>query len=108
MQIEFTKKEKQGWSMEECMKCPVCEYENKIKKENGSREPSYAEYYNHIYDTEFLKGHDNYDAWAGRGDLQKLRFWCESGHAYSLCFGFHKGNIITWWQEEGFDPHRFN
>lgn len=39
---------------------------------------------------------DNYEAsWPGRGDLTVIPFWCESGHKFEICFGFHKGNVTA-------------
>lgn len=38
-------------------------------------------------------GNDNYEAsWGGRGHLTAIPFEGECGHAWELCFGFHKGN----------------
>lgn len=96
MKIEFKNGDSRQHYMEkDVMICPVCDEWRKQK-----------EYCNHIHDTEFISGNDNYEAWYGRGGLHKIRFWCENGHSYSLCFGFHKGSITTWWQIEGFDPHK--
>lgn len=38
---------------------------------------------------------DNYDAWAGRGDCVRIPMWCEDGHNWNFCFGFHKGSTIV-------------
>ena len=65
---------------ETTLKCPVCGYD-----------------YNHVAEP-VIQPTDDYDFWAGRGTLVSLPFWCENGHKYLLCFGFHKGNITTFWK----------
>lgn len=55
--------------------CPVCGFE-----------------YNHFKGFLNVAGNDNYEAWSGgKGDLQSLSFYCENGHKWELCIGFHKG-----------------
>lgn len=48
--------------------------------------------YNHIGEPRKVSGNDNYDAWAGRGDLLVIPFSGECGSEWEMCFGFHKGN----------------
>jgi len=45
-----------------------------------------------------LDGNDNYEAKGDvvRGDVVQIDFYCESGHFYSLFFGFHKGTMFVW------------
>ncbi len=57
------------------IKCPQCGFE-----------------YVHFHAPTLIDGKDNYAAWSGRGDLIVVPFWGECGHAWELCFGFHKGN----------------
>jgi hypothetical protein len=73
------------WDCEgpEALRCPVCGFE-----------------YVHPSSAGIIDGRDNYEAWAGRGDLVLCRFWYESGHVFSLNFGFHKGNTICFWKHE--------
>jgi hypothetical protein len=65
----------------EAVHCPVC-----------------GDSYTHPGEPERIKGRDNYEAWEGRGDLVTVTFWCESGHTFSLNFGFHKGSTICFWE----------
>lgn len=61
------------------VKCPECDHDNV-----------------HFEAPSLIEGHDNYKAgWHGRGDLIAIPFWCENGHTWTLCFGFHKGNTTT-------------
>jgi hypothetical protein len=41
---------------------------------------------------------DDYQAAPGmvRGDVIALPMYCEGGHNFVLCFGFHKGCTFTW------------
>lgn len=55
--------------------CPVC-----------------GDSYAHFSRPAYHAGNDNYEAWIGRGDAIKIFMWCESGHAWTLVIGFHKGN----------------
>lgn len=49
--------------------------------------------YTHVSSAKIVNGNDNYEAgWEGRGDLTVIRFYCEAGHTWELCIGFHKGN----------------
>lgn len=34
---------------------------------------------------------DDYSAWSGRGSCTVIPGWCEDGHRFELCIGFHKG-----------------
>lgn len=52
--------------------------------------------YVHFSGFEHIDGQDDYKAWYGRGDAYKLRFYDEAGGSFSLCFGFHKGNMYAW------------
>ena len=54
--------------------CPVC---------NGR--------YNHKTRIVKRSGHDNYQAWKGRGNLIEIFMHGECGHNWSLSIGFHKG-----------------
>ena len=57
--------------------------------------------YVHLTGTAVIDGQDNYKAgWGGRGDLCRVSFWCENGHVWNLCFGFHKGNLFGFYQYE--------
>ena len=62
------------------IKCPVCDFN-----------------YVHVDKPEHYMN-DDYRAWTGRGELIRIPFSCEQGHAFSLCFGFHKGNVISFWE----------
>ena len=52
--------------------------------------------YVHFSSFEHIEGQDDYKAWSGRGDAYKLHFYDEDGGSFSLCFGFHKGNMSAW------------
>ncbi len=56
------------------IKCPVCNF-----------------HCTHIADPVYKKT-DNYDAWDGRGSAIRVPMYCESGHAWEVLFGFHKGS----------------
>jgi len=43
------------------------------------------------FGTPDLRTSDEYTAWKGRGDALYLPMSCESGHAWMLRIGFHKG-----------------
>lgn len=61
---------------EQNLKCPVCGLE-----------------FVHFDRPLYVEGHDNYEAdWEGKGDLIVIPMWCENGHLWEMCFGFHKGN----------------
>ena len=63
--------------------CPICGFE-----------------YVHFEKPDFIDGKDNHEAgWNGRGNKISILFWCESGHAFRLCFGFHKGNTYFFLQK---------
>jgi hypothetical protein len=72
-----------GWDCEgpEALRCPVS-----------------GDNYVHPLDSETISGHDDYKVWDGRGNLLWVRFWCESGHVFTLNFGFHKGNTTCYWE----------
>ena len=57
--------------------CPFCGFE-----------------YCHITKQEHILGHDNGDAWEGRGDLYLTFFDGECGSFFAHAYGEHKGNII--------------
>ena len=58
--------------------CPVCGY-----------------MFNHMHDVELVPGNDSYEAgWHGRGDLAVISVVGECSHAWELCVGFHKGNLM--------------
>ena len=46
---------------------------------------------NHIGEPRTVGGKDDYEAWAGRGDLLVIPFSGECGSEWEICFGFHKG-----------------
>ena len=59
-------------------KCPVC-----------------GEHYLHFDDPKVIDGKDDYKAkWVGRGDKLVIPMWCEQGHKFELCIGFHKGQLF--------------
>ena len=58
--------------------CPVC-----------------RESYVHVEDAYTVEGHDANKAWDGRGDCVRVPLWGECGHAWELCFGFHKGETFV-------------
>ena len=41
-----------------------------------------------------VEGHDNYEAWEGRGDALAIAMNGECGHSWALCLGFHKGQTF--------------
>jgi len=70
-----------GWSNENIFICPVLDC-------GGD--------YVHIEKVAHQKGNDNYDAdWEGKGDLVVISMFCEFGHKWETCFGFHKGKTIV-------------
>jgi hypothetical protein len=103
MEINFRKEEPSGWAIEESMACPICK-----KRELKKDDYNFIQHYNHVYEQTKISGNDNYEAWCGRGDLYKIKFWCEAGHAFSLCFGEHKGNIMPYWKIEDYEPYKNN
>ena len=46
-----------------------------------------------------VSGYDHYCAWEGRGDVLRVQWWCEGGHAWEVCFGFHKGETVCFVEE---------
>ncbi|MBA3474289.1 MAG: hypothetical protein H0T57_13865 [Rubrobacter sp.] len=43
-----------------------------------------------------IPGQDAYEAgWGGRGNLLVVPVWCEEGHEWEMCFGFHKGETFS-------------
>lgn len=53
--------------------------------------------YVHFAGFEHIDSKDEWGgAWYGRGDAYKLHFDDEAGGSFSLCFGFHKGNMYAW------------
>ena len=46
-----------------------------------------------------VSGYDHYCAWEGRGDVLRVQWWCEGGHAWEVCFGFHKGQTVCFVEE---------
>lgn len=62
---------------EDNLLCPVCGFD-----------------YTHLKGSYLVNGNDNYEAgWRGRGDLQVIEMYCEEGHEFELCLGFHKGRV---------------
>jgi hypothetical protein len=60
--------------------------------------------YLHFEKFEHIVSNDNYEAWSGRGDAYKLVFYDESGGAFALCFGFHKGFMNAWLEKRDEEP----
>jgi hypothetical protein len=59
--------------------CPVCGHENA-----------------HLGRPEFHESGDGYEAgWEGCGDLVEVPVEGECVHRWSVCFGFHKGDVLT-------------
>ena len=56
------------------------------------------DYVHHENRADVIIGKDDYQAAPGmvRGDVIALPMYCESGHNFVLCFGFHKGCTFTW------------
>lgn len=52
--------------------------------------------YIHLGQARTVSGEDNYKAWYGRGDLVAIDAWCENGHEFQVCFGFHKGQTYAY------------
>lgn len=62
------------------MQCPVCGFPNVHPVKQSHQDSK-----------------DNYEAdWSGRGDLYKQHFFAECGCTFAICFGFHKGDCLTW------------
>jgi hypothetical protein len=59
--------------------CPVCGFN-----------------YTRIQNQKLIDGNDDYQAWAGRGDVAKLLFVGECGAEWHMCFGFHKGTTYAY------------
>jgi hypothetical protein len=59
--------------------CPVCGFN-----------------YSRIQNQKLIDGNDDYQAWAGRGDVVKLLFVGECGAEWHMCFGFHKGTTYAY------------
>ncbi|GEM_PF-6562116 len=73
-----------GWSIpgKGVMECPECGF-----------------YYAHPHPPEVIDGKDNSEAgWGGRGSLIRILFEGECGHSWYICFGFHKGQVIAFWE----------
>jgi hypothetical protein len=70
------------------MTCPVYNCDNSISGYPGI----------HMLPPLLVEGNDNYEAWAGRGNLTVIPMCCEYGHYWELCFGFHKGQIFTFYR----------
>jgi hypothetical protein len=65
------------------LKCPVCGFD-----------------YNHFQNASYVHSNDKSgSAWMGRGDLIRLTFRAECGHHWSLCLGYHKGQIFVYAEE---------
>jgi hypothetical protein len=75
-------REDPGWEPGSCvrkMRCPVCHFDCIHEG---------APY--------VVPGHDNYEAgWDGRGDLVVVPMEGECGSRFDLCFGFHKGQLMS-------------
>ncbi|KKH92886.1 hypothetical protein EO95_09415 [Methanosarcina sp. 1.H.T.1A.1] len=62
----------------------------------------------HMLPPEVKGGHDNHEAWQGRGSAIFIPMYCENGHAWDLRIGFHKGqcfmdveNVRNEWRNDG-------
>jgi len=55
-------------------------------------------YVHHENRADIINGKDAYAAAPKmvRGDVIAMPMWCEGGHKFVLCFGFHKGCTLTW------------
>ena len=63
------------------MLCPVC----------GN------DYVHHSEHAAVIKGNDNYNATPiVRGSVIATPMFCEEGHHFIFCLGFHKGGVFTW------------
>jgi len=71
-----------GYDGENHVLCPVC----------GDS------YVHHENRADIINGKDAYAAAPKmvRGDVIAMPMWCEGGHKFVLCFGFHKGCTLTW------------
>jgi hypothetical protein len=59
--------------------CPVCGHENA-----------------HLDSPRFHESGDGHEAgWEGCGDLVEVPVEGECGHNWSVCFGFHKGDVVS-------------
>lgn len=78
--INVIKTENQTWSdgLHANLVCPICGFN-----------------YNHMGDPFKAKGNDSYEAWIGRGDLLVIPFQGECGSEWEFCFGFHKGETVS-------------
>jgi len=56
--------------------------------------PRCAFEYVHCEGAYWVSGYDHYCAWEGRGDVLRVQWWCESRHAWEVCFGCHKGETV--------------
>ena len=70
-----------------CLVCPVCGFE-----------------YCHFEKPKFKKC-DDYSAWQGRGSLITIPCYCENGHTFEICLGFHKGNTSVFTQNHKTEEH---
>lgn len=67
----------------EMVKCPFCSFANV-----------------HIGSSELIDGEDGYKARKiVRGNVHRIPMDGECGHAWYLCFGFHKGATFSWLEE---------
>jgi hypothetical protein len=61
--------------------CPVCKFE----------------YVHHLNISVVIDGKDEYAASkCVRGSVIAIPMYCEDGHNFVYCLGFHKGNVKTW------------
>ena len=61
--------------------CPVCGMEN----------------VHHEDCAETILSQDDYSASNRvRGSVVAIQMWCEEGHRFVMCIGFHKGSVVMW------------
>lgn len=62
--------------------CPVCtgEYDKKYVHFNAPKGDAVSD--------------DNHSEWEGRGGCIRIPMYCESGHIWEMCVGFHKGETF--------------
>ena len=55
-------------------------------------------YVHHENRADIIDGKDFYAAAPRmvRGDVIAIPMWCEAGHKFVMCFGFHKGCTFSW------------
>jgi len=39
---------------------------------------------------------EDYKVWKGQGECVKVPMQCSEGHAWTYCFGYHKGEVFTY------------